>query len=551
MPADVETSMTRFPRSRHLALVSAVLLVGLSACGASDDDAAGPPAPGVIQIAGAAGGASGASLDAAIPAESSTGSSKMMAAYLEYVYSGEAADLTEPAASWFFPAGTSPTTAQVEAVAAALGVSGTVRELGVDMGGGWAVGSQDYSGASVTVSPDAMQSWWFNVGAAATSVGFPDCEYFPPGDPAGGATDATAPLCAEPTPPFGVPTADEAMAKALALFESMGIAVDSYDFETYADEWSANVTGYLTLEGVRTTVAISAGFGAEGALTWANGFLAAPERGADYPRIGVAAAVERLNEQQSMMYPMTRGGTAVGYAEAGVATADIAVAPAAPGAEVSTTDPAGDPATDPATEPATEPAIDPATDPATEPATEPPVCGPATDCAIVPIGSVPTEPITVTLANAQPSLEQVWAADNTVWLLPGYRFDVADGGLASVIAIADEYLAYTDPAPLPEPLPAPLPEPVPGGSVPPEPAVTTLPAPVACGDAVAPEAVVDGTELIGRCLTDVEDIAASLGIEVRVVRLDGVDLAATDDYRENRFNVAVVNGVITEILSLG
>ena len=93
----------------------------------------------------------------------------------------------------------------------------------------------------------------------------------------------------------------------------MGIAVDSYDFETYADEWSANVTGYLTLEGVRTTVAISAGFGAEGALTWANGFLAAPERGADYPRIGVAAAVERLNEQQSMMYPMTRGGTAVGY----------------------------------------------------------------------------------------------------------------------------------------------------------------------------------------------------------------------------------------------
>jgi hypothetical protein len=35
------------------------------------------------------------------------------------------------------------------------------------------------------------------------------------------------------------------------------------------------------------------------------------------------------------------------------------------------------------------------------------------------------------------------------------------------------------------------------------------------------------------------------------VREDGVDLVGTDDFRENRLNVAVEDGIITELVSIG
>jgi hypothetical protein len=39
----------------------------------------------------------------------------------------------------------------------------------------------------------------------------------------------------------------------------------------------------------------------------------------------------------------------------------------------------------------------------------------------------------------------VWAADNTVWLLPAYTFGSADGGAYSVIAVEDAYIHEADP----------------------------------------------------------------------------------------------------------
>ena len=106
------------------------------------------------------------------------------------------------------------------------------------------------------------------------------------------------PMPCEVDPPEGVPTKDEAEAKTRELLTSLGLDPASYQFETWADDWSANVTGYLVLDGVRTNLAVSAGYGGEGALVWASGFLATPQRGVDYPRIGVEAAVQRLNDQQ-------------------------------------------------------------------------------------------------------------------------------------------------------------------------------------------------------------------------------------------------------------
>ena len=67
-----------------------------------------------------------------------------------------------------------------------------------------------------------------------------------------------------------------------------------------------------------------------------------------------------------------------------------------------------------------------------------PVC--ATDMDVVCGGPVSTEPVTVTLNSVKPDLTMVWAADQTIWLLPGYTFGSADGGMYTVIAVADEFI---------------------------------------------------------------------------------------------------------------
>ena len=566
-----------------MAFASAAFIFVLTACGA-DTDLAGPastaPAPAVIEIAGGVSGAASAAPQMADAAEDST---KMMAAYLEYLYSGDVPDLTAPAASWFFPADVAPDTDQIAALAAALGVEGDVRELGAEIGGGWTVGPDDYSGPSVTVSSDALQGWWFSPCSAANAITTMACEYYPAGDPAGGGTDATAPVCAEPEPPANVPTADEAQVKAVALFESLGVLVDAYDFETYADEWSASVTGYLTVDGVRTTMAITAGYGAEGVLTWANGFLATPERGADYPRIGVEAAVQRLNDQQNGMWATARGTNMTGYGDVGPAAGEVSVEP-----PVTTFPPAAGPAPAPGGAPTPTPAATTTVGGATsgssvgssgsassgDIAVEGPItCDPAADCiepmpGEMPVDAPPAEPMVVTLTAVRASLEQVWAADETVWLLPGYAFESDDQGLYSVIAIEDQYLAFADPAPvpMPEPMPAetvpvpapgpaPVPAPVPDGVVaepplfPPDSPVPPVPGDPVPGDVV--DLKLAASTLVGLSEADAAVAAKVNGWVMRVVSVDGENLAATADYSPSRVNVAVESGTVTEAVSIG
>ncbi|MTA12857.1 MAG: hypothetical protein F2534_09680, partial [Actinobacteria bacterium] len=328
-------------RSRRIALIGAVVVLGLTACGTDDDDASGSPAsslpaPAVIEIAGA-GGSGGNRAGAPASMDAAMESSKIMPALLTYEWAGGSIDLTGPAASWFFAPGTEPTVEQVQALAAALGVTGEVTELAADMGGGWTVGPTDGSAPSVTVGTDAMQSWWYspawNTAPVAVECVEPIADASAGGDASGAAEATTLPAPAVdpcvPQPPANVPSADEARALATELFESLGIDVSQYELDVYADEWGANVSGSLVLDGVRTNLTVNVGFGENGAVTWAGGFLATPQRGADYPRIGVEAAVQRLNDQSAAW--MTGYGSAVtdmARADTAVAGATVEPAPA-------------------------------------------------------------------------------------------------------------------------------------------------------------------------------------------------------------------------------
>ena len=425
--------LTARPVSRRFAFASATaaVLLGVSACG--DPGSVARSTPGsipVIRIAagGPVGNASGANAPTAE-------SSRMMMPLrnVDYVFEGALPSLGDAGAAWFFPAGAPADLARVGSMASALGVEGEVRALPADQGGGWMVGAADYSGASLMVGPDAMQSWWFNPGPQAMSGGWacPDSVTVgesttdPATDPgtAPATESAVAPpttlACPEPEPPIGVPSETEALSSAKALFASLGYEPGAYDYDVYADDWSASVSASLLLDGRRSPISITVGFGAEGAITWASGSLAVPQRGADYPLVGAQAGLDRLNDESNRW--MGFGGYP-GIMARGVA---VDASPELPA-------PSGQVPVDPVLV-----------------APMPGECGPAVDC--LPVDDTP---ITITLTDVRLDSTMVWAEDGTVWLLPAYTFIDRDGGQYTVIAVDDGFIELPETLPVPEPLPA-------------------------------------------------------------------------------------------------
>jgi hypothetical protein len=277
----------------------------------------------------------------------------------------------------------------------------------------------------------------------------------------GVAPDVVAPDCPAPNPPVGVPTKDEALAKAKQMFADWGYDVSTYQFDdAYADQWGASVSASLLLEGLKSPITLSVGFGENSVVTYASGSLATPERGADYPTIGAAAGLERLKAQNQ--FAGTLEGTGVMKATDNVAAADTGLVPD------------------------TANAVAPVVDPTVAP------CEP--QAATVDCAETPIDTITVTLNSVKPDLTMVWAADNTIWLLPAYTFGSSDGGLYTVNAVEDAFLHQADPAPTstdpvvdPGVVPVPATAPVSGGST------GTGPAPGVVGGIVDPAPPADPT----------------------------------------------------------
>lgn len=57
--------------------------------------------------------------------------------------------------------------------------------------------------------------------------------------------------------------------------------------------------------------------------------------------------------------------------------------------------------------------------------------------------------------------------------------------------------------------------------------------------------------LVGLCLADAEAWAQSSGFNARVAERDGESLAVTADYSESRVNVAMADGKIIRVMSIG
>ena len=544
--------------SRRLVLASAALILGLSACGSTNTTTSGHTdgsvtatttkgaGPRVITFGAAAGGATSAATASA---------DKMMPIRnLTYVFDGALPTLPDSGASWQFPGGFTPDAGRVAAMAAALGVEGDVREVPADQGGGWMVGPQDYSAASLTVSADGLGSWWYNpapapgstISACAVSAENPAAVVdsiaaagSAGSDGSGVATPATTvvlPVCPEPVPPVGVPNEADAVSKAKALFTDLGYDASHYDYEFFGDDWSANVTAYLVLDGRRTPVSMTVGFGAEGATSWASGNLAQPVPSDAYPLADVQTGIDRLNDQAQQW--MTVGAGYAGSTMRAEHTGTIS------GSATEVPPESGVPAPqDPSV------SVDPslvATAPVGQaPAPDMPVqCDPAADC--VPVDATP---ITVHLTGVKTDLTMVWDADGTVWLLPAYTFTDADGGRYTVIAVTDEYLQLATPDVVPKPLTSDTV--VVGTDVPAETKpIETTPIDTTPADGGASYDAATRA-LVGLSEADATTAAQNNGWELRVAKRDGVDLAVTADYRTNRVNVAVAAGVVVAVQSIG
>ena len=295
------------------------------------------------------------------------------------------------------------------------------------------------------------------------------------------------PECDAPEPPAGVPTAVEAEELALQLLAELGVSTDGVEFETYADDWFANVEASRPADPAGAARRWSFGFGADASLQFAGGSLAEAVGVGPYPLVDLDTALARLNEG-GFWY----GGGYVGGP--GIAEPAIAVEP-----DIAVSEPVDDVAVE---EPAS---VD-----------EP-----------MPVEPIEPEDITITLVDVQSDLWWAWDADESVWLLPAYRFIDADGGWHVVPAVTDEFIIQVEPDIEPVPAPEPLPA---DGSTEPAPA----PPDTVVGTPVFPAELQD---MMAQPVDEFTTVAESLGFVVRIVAEDGEFFAVTEDFVENRVNI--------------
>jgi hypothetical protein len=475
-------SSQRMIVSRRVALAAAALVLGLSSCGDPNTPTAGRPP--VIQLM------TGARATGAAP-QADTSRAFMPYGDVTYVYSGSFPQLATTAGSWYFPTGATPNLDRIAAMARTLGVTGDVRQQTADQGGGWMVGAADYTTSSLYVTADAMLTWWYNPDPSTWQQGTVSCAIADA--PTGAATDAPTPPdaggtavvaspepvpvpCPEPTPPAGVPSGDAALASAKSLAADLGYEPTAFEWEVYADQWSASVNGTMLLDGQRIPVSFSVGFGAQGAISWAGGSLATPQRGAEYPLVGPQAGLDRLNDQSGVWFGLGVDPASISSRSVGVATSGSGVAAAGSVVDAVPVNPGGPDVTPPTDVPPSGTLPVDTVVPETVPGGTVPIAPPVdpslpVDTVVVDpmpiepcdtLGNCPApQPITITFTSVKLDATMVWAADGTVWVLPAYTFSAADGGTYTVIAVDDSFIQLPEPAPVPEPLPLPVPVPLP------------------------------------------------------------------------------------------
>ena len=483
--------------------LSVFALFAMSSCG-DDPDASGPP---ILVLSAANGG--GWSESAPAASDMAGADEKMMWAYQQnFTAATDLPALDSSARSYTLVAGDVSANSR-NALKEAFGVTEDFVAQDADQGGGYLAGNYDGTTPTLYVGSDAMRYWSYSPAWDQSSISSRPCimeDAVATSDVP--TTDAAKVICVEPAAPENVPTKAEAEELFAATMTALGVNNDDLILDSYSDEWGANVTGYLKIDGVRSPLSWSVGYGADASITWASGVFADVQDGASYPRIGTAAAIERLNSQQAGNWggPMVRGG--VTYDSA--VTSDIAATPVP---EPASSDVEAAVTTEPATSDAA-PTLD----------------APAPEIQEVSIIGVEEELVTL------------YGADGSIYLVPGYTFIAAEdeygyAGRYTVSALPDEYIQVTDAV-----------DAVPATDVPvPDTAVATPSVdPAVDPDMSVAQEVADS--VVGMSEVEATKTAEAKGLTVRVGSRDGEDFPLTMDYRTDRVTLTVKADKVTAVV---
>ena len=139
---------------------------------------------------------------------------------------------------------------------------------------------------------------------------------------------------------------------------------------------------------------------------------------------------------------------------------------------------------------------------------------------------------TITFTSVRRTYTQLYDSSNIVWIVPAYEYSDASGGTWTAMALDDSYLEKavasidTDTVPAPvEPMPVPLPGDTGGGSIEPGPTFVT-------------------STVVGLSELEATKVIESAGFTARVIARDGESLSGTKDYRLDRVNISIENGVV-------
>lgn len=382
------------------------------------------------------------------------------------------------------------------------------------MGGGYLSG--DYRTGNTPmmyVSSDAMQYWNYQApwSDTSSSVGC-SAPSLSPGD-----TTSDVLPCAVPTPPENVPTATQAEDLFKQMLKDLGLSHRDFVIESYSSEWGAGASGYLTIDGVRSSLSWSASYGADAELLWASGVLADITKGANYPRIGTTQGIARLNSEYSQNWggPLLRGDAA---------QSDMSVK-----SQSSTASPAlsAPPA----------PADDTSDTSVTEPVTPDDTVVSSSDTQEMPV-------IEIEIVSVEEELVSLYGSDGSIYLVPGYAFLAPRESSWTpryvVSALPDRFINKTsaDSVETPD---------TDVSDTPPE---TLVSEPDDPGNSDAVTAVIsqkDADTLLTKSESTAVKTATDNGWEVRIGQRDDESYALTADYRTNRVTLTIIAGKVTKV----
>lgn len=284
-------------RAKRLPVVAAALTLTAAACASADGPA--PPVPSDTTVEQSLAAPEKISVAGQVDAGSSEAEELEMSLaadqmWYPYVSTFVAAENLGPlpSASTGYKATITQEAAEDHAarVAAMFGFTDDPRADSSGEVAVWEYGDGDLASASLTVSMDGTNYWWYSPSWDDSEIAASCTETY---DADSGETYVDCPEIETPTSTL---TAAEAQKVVEQTLQDAGVQLEGLVFETFADDWFASVYAYREL---MPDVSVSAetysfSFDAAGDISWATGTMGSPTEFGPYPLIGLDEALERL-----------------------------------------------------------------------------------------------------------------------------------------------------------------------------------------------------------------------------------------------------------------